>query len=239
MSSASGADTPRIKVLLVDDQVLFVESLRTVLETRAGDFEVVGVAFSGREAIELVMQKQPDIVLMDVRMPGMSGVEATRIIHETYPDIHVLMLTTFDDDEYLLEAMNHGAGGYMLKDIPPEDLIVSLRAVSKGSIIISPQVANKLLRLREGEGKAEEGSEPRARPIPDGSFLRYLSKREIEILRLIGTGADNSRIARKLSIAEQTVKNHVSVIYSKLHIHNRMQAMKLANSLKEYFGGIS
>ncbi|MGA2612069.1 MAG: response regulator transcription factor [Spirochaetia bacterium] len=226
----------RIRVLLADDQVLFVESLRTVLETRAEDFEVVGVAGTGREAVQLVMEKHPDIILMDVRMPEMDGVEATKIIHETYPDIHVLMLTTFDDDEYVVEALNHGAAGYMLKDMPPADLIVSLRAVCKGSIIISPQVANKLLRMREGEGKPEDGTEVRPKPLPDGSFLRYLSKREIEILRLIGTGADNVRIARKLSIAEQTVKNHVSVIYSKLHVHNRMQAMKLANSLKEYFG---
>ncbi len=224
----------RIRVLLADDQVLFVESLRTVLETRAEDFEVVGVAFNGREAIQQVMEKHPDIILMDVRMPDMDGVQATKIIHESWPDVHVLMLTTFDDDEYVVEALNHGAAGYMLKDIPPADLIVSLRAVCKGSVIISPQVANKLLRLREAEGKPEEESRPR--PFPDGSFLRYLSRREIEILRLIGTGADNAHIARKLSIAEQTVKNHVSDIYSKLHVHNRMQAMKLANSLKDYFG---
>lgn len=229
----------RIKVLLADDQVLFVESLRTVLETRAEDFEVVGVAFSGREAVRLAMEKHPDIVLMDVRMPDVDGVQATKIIHESWPEIHVLMLTTFDDDEYVVEALNHGAAGYMLKDIPPADLIVSLRAVSKGSIIISPQVANKLLRMREGEGKPEEGAESRPRPLPDSAFLRYLSKREVEILRLIGTGADNAHIARKLSIAEQTVKNHVSDIYSKLHIHNRMQAMKLASSLKEYFGNDS
>ncbi|HEY9594337.1 MAG TPA: response regulator transcription factor [Spirochaetia bacterium] len=226
----------RIKVLLVDDQVLFVNSLKTVLETRAEDFEVIGVALNGREAVRLVMENPPDIILMDVRMPDTDGVEATRIIHEAYPDIHVLMLTTFDDDEYVVEALNHGASGYVLKDIPPEDLIVSLRAVCKGSIIISPQVANKLLRLREGESRPDEGAEQRARSLPDGSFLRYLSRREIEILRLIGAGADNVHIARKLSIAEQTVKNHVSVIYSKLHIHNRMQAMKLANSLKDYFG---
>jgi DNA-binding NarL/FixJ family response regulator len=225
-----------IKVLLVDDQVLFVASLKTVLETRAEDFEVIGVALNGREAVRLVMENPPDIILMDVRMPDMDGVEATRIIHESYPDIHVLMLTTFDDDEYVVEALNHGASGYVLKDIPPEDLIVSLRAVCKGSIIISPQVANKLLRLREGEPRAEEGPEQKVRSTADNSFLRYLSKREIEILRLVGAGSDNAHIARKLSIAEQTVKNHVSVIYSKLHIHNRMQAMKLANSLKDYFG---
>ena len=225
----------KIRVLLVDDQVLFVESLRTVLETRAEDFEVVGVALSGREAVQQVIEKQPDIILMDVRMPDMDGVEATRIIHEMYPDIHVLMLTTFDDDTYVVEALNHGAAGYVLKDMPPSELIVSLRAVCKGSIIISPQVANKLLKMREGDGKGDDASEPRSRPPSDNSFLRSLSRREIEILRLIGTGADNALIARKLSIAEQTVKNHVSVIYSKLHVHNRMQAMTLANSLKEYF----
>ncbi len=226
----------RTRVLLVDDQVLFVESLRTVLETRAEDFEVVGVALSGREAVQLVVEKQPDIILMDVRMPDMDGVEATRIIHEMYPDIHVLMLTTFDDDAYVIEALNHGAAGYVLKDMPPGELIVSLRAVSKGSVIISPQVANKLLKMREGEGKPEDPAGQKARAPADNTFLRYLSKREIEILRLIGKGADNALIARKLSIAEQTVKNHVSVIYSKLHVHNRMQAMALANSLKEYIG---
>ncbi len=218
--------------LLADDQVLFVESLRTVLETRATDFEVVGVALSGREAIQFVVETQPDIILMDVRMPDMDGVEATKIIHEAYPDIHVLMLTTFDDDIYVVEALNHGAAGYLLKDIPPEELIVSLRAVCSGSIIISPQVANKVLRTREGEALPEEGAESRAVASGESSLLRFLSRREIEILHLIGEGADNVLIARKLSIAEQTVKNHVSVIYSKLHVHNRMQAMKLANSLK-------
>jgi DNA-binding NarL/FixJ family response regulator len=221
----------KTRVLLVDDQVLFVESLRTVLETRATDFEVVGVALSGREAIRLVVEKQPDIILMDVRMPDMDGVEATKIIHEAYPDIHVLMLTTFDDDVYVVEALNHGAAGYLLKDIPPEELIVSLRAVCSGSVIISPQVANKVLRTREGDTAPEEG-ETRPAPSADNPFLRFLSRREVEILRLIGEGADNTLIARKLSIAEQTVKNHVSVIYSKLHVHNRMQAMKLANSMK-------
>jgi len=225
----------KTRVLLVDDQVLFVESLRTVLETRATDFEVVGVALSGREAIRLVVEKQPDIILMDVRMPDMDGVEATRIIHEAYPEIHVLMLTTFDDDVYVVEALNHGAAGYMLKDIPPEDLIVSLRAVCSGSIIISPQVANKVLRNREGEAPPEEGAETRTSASGE-SFLRFLSRREIEILRLIGQGAGNVLIAKKLSIAEQTVKNHVSVIYSKLHVHNRVQAMKLVNSLKSHLG---
>jgi len=231
-----GGNMNKTRDLLVDDQVLFVESLRTVLETRAMDFEVVGVALSGREAIQFVVEKQPDIILMDVHMSDMDGVEATKIIHEAYPDIHILMLTTFDDDVYVVEALNHGVAGYILKDIPPGQLIISLRAVCSGSIIISPQVANKFLRNREGDAQPDEGAETQAPPSAENSFLKFLSRREIEILRLIGEGADNTLIARKLSIAEQTVKNHVSVIYYKLHVHNRMQAMRLAHSLKGQLG---
>ena len=224
----------KTRVVLADDQVLFVESLRTVLETRTDDIEVVGIALSGKEAVRLVMELQPDIILMDVRMPDMDGVEATKIIREAYPATHVMMLTTFDDDAYVTEALDHGAAGYVLKDIPPNELIVSLRAVCNGSVIISPSVANKLLRMKDGErGEDSSHEEPSETPTKN-SFLRYLSKREIEILRLIGKGYDNTLIAKKLSIAEQTVKNHVSVIYSKLNVHNRIQVMKLANSMKDY-----
>ena len=224
----------KLRVLLADDQVLFVESLKTVLETRSDDIEVVGIAMSGNEAVRLVMELHPDMVLMDVRMPDMDGVEATKIIREAYPDTQVMMLTTFDDDAYVVEALNHGAAGYVLKDIPPNELIVSLRAVCNGSVIISPPVANKLLRMKDGDRPAEQSHDEPADTPGRNSFLRYLSKREIEILRLIGKGYDNTLIAKKLSIAEQTVKNHVSVIYSKLNVHNRIQVMKLANSLKDY-----
>lgn len=224
----------KFRVLLVDDQILFVESLKTVLETRADDFEVVGIAHNGKEAVETVMSAQPDLVLMDVRMPEIDGVEATRIIHETYPDIHIMMLTTFDDDVYVVEALNHGAAGYLLKDIPPNELIVSLRAVCNGSIIISPQVANKLLKVKETEQHGGEKQTSTADVGSRKSLLRFLSPREIEILELIGQGYDNVLIARKLSIAEQTVKNHVSVIYSKLNLHNRVKLMKLASSLRDY-----
>lgn len=223
-----------MRVLLADDQVLFVESLRTVLETRADDIEVVGIALSGREAVRMVTELHPDVILMDVRMPDIDGVEATKIIREAYPESNVMMLTTFDDDAYVVEALNHGAAGYVLKDIPPNELIVSLRAVFNGSVIISPSVANKLLRMRDGEKRVAGAHEERAGSSGKNSFLRYLSKREIEILKLIGKGYDNTLIARKLSIAEQTVKNHVSVIYSKLNVHNRIQVMKLANTLKDY-----
>jgi DNA-binding NarL/FixJ family response regulator len=222
-----------IEVLLVDDQVLFVESLKTVIDTRAEDIHVCGVARTGKEAIESVIRHQPDVILMDVRMPVMDGVEATRIIHASFPDISIMMLTTFDDDAYVVEALNHGAVGYLLKDIPPNELISAVRAMYDGAIIISPQVANKLLRARESAGQGRPGA-----PAESG-LLRFLSRREIEVLRLIGEGYDNGRIARKLGIAEQTVKNHVSIIYSKLNMHDRIQVMRLADNLKDYMPPVS
>ncbi|HUX14522.1 MAG TPA: response regulator transcription factor [Spirochaetia bacterium] len=143
-----------------------------------------------------------------------------------------MMLTTFDDDAYVVDALNQGAVGYILKDVPPDELIVAVRAIHSGSIIISPQVANKLLRAKEST--AHSSSDESTRTFSETSLLKYLSKREIEVLRLIGEGYDNSAISRRLFSAEQTVKNHVSVIYSKLNIHNRIQVMKLADSLKDY-----
>lgn len=284
-----------IRVLLVDDQVLFVHGLRTVLEVRGEGISVVGTAGNGREALELVPQLRPDVVLMDVRMPVMDGVEATRLLRESHPEVNIMMLTTFDDDTYVTEALNHGAAGYVLKDIPPDQLVVSIRAVHNGSVLISPQVAKKLLRQRdtpddatgaEAEPHAEldaadahgdpadKGSATAERPArvresgelllrnqdaddeypadsgeneigaaaaptagEEHSLLRYLSRREVEVLRLIGEGYDNALIARKLHIAEQTVKNHVSVIYSKLNVHDRIRVMKLATNYRDYLGG--
>jgi len=127
-----------IQVLLVDDQVLFVQSLRTVLNTVAADIHVCGIALNGKEAVDFVSRQRPDVILMDVRMPVMDGVEATRIIHKEHPDISIMMLTTFDDDSYVVEALNEGAVGYILKDVPPEELIIAVRAIYSGKIIISP-----------------------------------------------------------------------------------------------------
>jgi DNA-binding NarL/FixJ family response regulator len=222
-----------IRTLLVDDQVLFVESLKLVLETRSEDIRVVGIAHDGREAIEAAAREHPDMVLLDVRMPNLDGVEATRILHESYPRMQIIILTTFDDDSYASEALKFGAAGYVLKDIPPHELIASIRAVHNGSILISPQVANKLLRNRDGADAAAtgDGDRPSSR---DNSLLRFLSRREVDVLRLIGRGYDNTLIAEKLAIAEQTVKNHVSVIYQKLNIHDRARVMRLANRLKDY-----
>lgn len=145
----------RITVLLADDQLLFVESLKTVLETRASDLSIQDIAHNGLEAVEAVRRRQPDIVLMDIRMPVMDGVEATRIIHQEYPEVAIMMLTTFDDDEYLTEALKLGAAGYLLKDSPPNELIAAIRSLLQGSVIISPQVANKLLRIGDAEKRRD------------------------------------------------------------------------------------
>ncbi len=222
----------RIAVLLADDQLLFVESLKTVLETRAADLSIQDIAHNGLEAVEAVRRRKPDIILMDIRMPVMDGVEATRLIHQEYPDVAIMMLTTFDDDEYVTEALKVGAAGYLLKDSPPNELIAAIRSLLQGSVIISPQVANKLLRIGDAGKKRESAAE--AEP----EVLKFLSRREIEILRLIGQGEDNTGIADKLFISEQTVKNHVSVIYSKLNIHNRIKVMQLADRFSGYLSSL-
>ncbi len=214
-----------IRVLLVDDQTLFAESLRMVLETRAQAVEVVGVAVNGREAVAQVAESRPDIVLMDVRMPELNGVESTRIIKERFPATKVLMLTTFDDDEYVVEALHLGAAGYLLKDVPPAELIAAIEAVSEGGVLIAPQVASKLV-----EKLRQPLEPPPVRPAekPAPQWLQQLSNREKEVLQLIAAGLDNKEIAKRLYIGEQTVKNYVSIIYCKLETHDRVQATRLA-----------
>jgi DNA-binding NarL/FixJ family response regulator len=215
----------KIQIILVDDQTLFVESLRTVLETRAEDMEVIGVAFDGSKAVELVGECHPDVVLMDVRMPVMNGVESTKLIKEQYPDIKVLMLTTFDDDQYVVEALRLGAVGYLLKDMPPAELISAVRAVHEGGVLISPKVATKL--VEKIASPAEKEKEPASTTPNSSLWVNELSDREKKILQLMAQGLDNKEIAKTLFIAEQTVKNHVSIIYSKLGVRDRVQASRL------------
>ncbi len=215
----------KIQIILVDDQTLFVESLRTVLEMRADDMAVIGVAYDGAQAVELVGECKPDVVLMDVRMPVMNGVESTRLIKEEYPDIKVLMLTTFDDDQYVVEALRLGAVGYLLKDMPPVELISAVRAVHEGGVLISPKVATKLVKkIVSPAGKEKDASNP---TINSNSWVQELSEREKRILQLMAQGFDNKEIGKTLFIAEQTVKNHVSIIYSKLGVRDRVQASRL------------
>lgn len=205
-----------IRVLLVDDQSLIRQGLRALLELDA-QLEVVGEAENGQAAINLVEQLQPDVILMDIRMPIMDGVAATREICKKFPQIKVLVLTTFDDDEYVTAAMNHGATGYLLKDTPSEELAIAIRAVHKGYTQLAPGIVKKLLN-------------PPTQIQSPPSALDELTKREMEVLRLIASGASNREIAQKLFISEGTVKNHVTNILNRLNLRDRTQAAIYANS---------
>lgn len=216
----------KIKVLLVDDQILFVESLRMVLEKMANDIIVVGVAQNGREAVELASSLQPNVVLMDVRMPEMNGVESTRIISERFTEIRVIMLTTFDDDEYIIEALKYGASGYLLKNVPPADLIAAIRVVFEGNVLMAPKVASKLVKKLVNNTE-DKPSVDITLNSPD--WLDQLSNREKEILSLIAQGYDNREIAKRLYIGEQTVRNYVSIIYCKMGVKDRVLVAKMAS----------
>ena len=224
----------KIRVVLVDDQVLFVESLQTVLELRAGDIEVVGVAHDGQAGLELIRETRPDVVLMDVRMPGMDGVETTRRLHRELPDIKVVMLTTFDDDVYVREAMQYNAVGYILKNIPSSDLINSIRAVRNGTIQLSAGVMDKIV-TRTSPRREDTPPLP-----PEEIDPAVFSRREREVLYLLSQGLDNTAIAEKLFIAEQTVKNQISKIYAKIGVHDRFHAAELARRMEigQYCGYI-
>lgn len=212
----------QIRVLLADDQKLFVESLENVLRSRGKDIAIVGIAYNGQEALELVRRTKPDIVLMDVRMPVMDGVECTRLIKQTHPEIKVIMLTTFDDDEFIIEALKVGAVGYILKDVSPNELIDDIRIICEGSVLFSPKVVRKIVNRIDSTGKTL--GDDRA------AWLESLSRKEREILVYISKGYNNQEIAAKIHMGEQTVRNYVSRIYSKLGLKDRSHAMKEAIS---------
>jgi len=214
-----------IRVVLADDQVLFVEMLEFLLENSAPDITVVGTANNGANAVQAVQELRPDVVLMDVRMSGMDGIEATRRIKQELPHTQVMMLTTFDDDVYVKDSIQYGAAGYVLKNTNREELIACIRALCRGSIQISPSVARRLVQARaDAVGSAEDADAFRQR-------VRSLSQREHEILAYIYQAYSNREISEKLSISEQTVKNYISIVYSKLSVEGRFQLIRL---LKEH-----
>ena len=212
-----------IGVLIADDQQLFADGLKVVIESRAPQFKVVGIAGSGKQAVSMAAELRPDVVLMDVRMPEMDGVAATRIIHDKYPDIKILILTTFDDDEYVEFSLQNGAIGYLLKNRPAEELIDSIKALAKGIIQIDPAVSRKILHAERNRDSEDFNQR-----------LSWLTKREREILSLLVQAKRIVSIADDLSIAEQTVRNHISNIYFKLNIHDRMEIINYVNQIK-YF----
>lgn len=216
-----------IRILLVDDQPLFVESLKMSLESYVDDFCVVGIAKNGMGAIELALDKLPDVILMDVHLPDINGVIATKRILEQQTLSKVIMLSTYDEDEYVREALRIGASGYLLKDISPTELIAAIRALQSGLVQISPRIASKLINTMY------DGTSPK---IPEVSsrfeWFDTLTDREKEIFGLIATGFDNQQIAQRLQLAEQTVRNNISTIYSKLEVKDRFEIIRLANQIQ-------
>ncbi|OEF97525.1 response regulator [Desulfuribacillus alkaliarsenatis] len=210
-----------IKVMVVDDQKLIRDGLKIMLNLEE-DLEFVGEADNGKDALEVAKQCLPDVILMDIRMPKGDGVQGTKLIHQWNPSIKVLILTTFDDEEYVIEAIKVGGCGYLLKDIPSEELMDAIRTTYKGGSVLEPQITAKLLTHIQLQGYGQNGMlqgslSKRQAPIDEG----ILTAREREILSLIGKGYSNQQLAQSLHITEGTAKNHVTNIMSKLDLHER------------------
>lgn len=221
-----------VRVLVVDDQQLMREGIASLLRIQDG-IEIIGTAANGQEALEQAVSTKPDVILMDVRMPVMDGVVATKQVRRQVPDCKILMLTTFDDEEYVIEALRVGASGYLLKDIPARDLAQAVQAVHRGIYQLDPAVMSRVLASLTGLKSAESrasvpGTAPSSREhaasAPSSLKNAGLTDREMEVLRLIAQGATNREIAEQLVISEGTVKNHISNILSRLGLRDRTQA---------------
>jgi DNA-binding NarL/FixJ family response regulator len=206
------------RVVVVDDHALFLDGLVAMLHQRG--VTVVGTAGSGEAALAVVASARPNLVLMDLGLPGMSGVEATRRIRSEHPDVHVVVLTVLSDEASLIEAVRAGAAGYLLKDASIDEMLAGLDAALRGDWLVAPQVTGKLLRSI------------RDRPERPGAVRPSLSEREQEVLALLVEGRANAAIARELYISQSTVKHHVSAILTKLGVHNRAQAV--ARALRDW-----
>lgn len=216
-----------IHVVLADDQELVRAGLRMVIDTTP-DVEVVGEAATGAQAVRLARELRPEVVVMDIRMPGMDGIEATRRIaragdgdgRDQGHQPRVLVLTTFDLDEYIIEALRAGASGFLLKDVPPDDLVTAIRVVAEGDAIVAPSVTRRLLDRFAARLPAAAGT-----PEPD---VGHLTEREREVLRLMARGLSNAEIAGELVVSETTVKTHVGNVLAKLDLRDRVQAVVFA-----------
>lgn len=205
-----------MKVIICDDQAIVRYGLEFLLKLEK-DIDVVGLARDGAEAVDLAAKLQPDLVLMDLLMPGMNGVEATRRIRVQHPQIRVLVLTTYDDDEWVFDAVRAGASGYLLKDTPRDKVIEAIHGTAAGKAFVDPGVAGKIL---------DQVASPEAQPA--SALTGKLTEREVDVLRLVGRGLSNSEIADRLHLSEGTVRNHISIIFSKLNVSDRTHAAILA-----------
>jgi DNA-binding NarL/FixJ family response regulator len=212
-------ESEKLRVLVVDDHALFRRGLQMVLE-QEDDLELVGEASDGNEAVEKASELMPDVILMDVRMPKRSGIEAAGQIRDLLPHVKILMLTISDEEADLYEAIKAGASGYLLKEIPIEEVADAIRSVWAGQSRISPSMASKL--LNEFAAMSKAGADRPQVPTP------RLTEREMEVLRLVAQGLNNRDIAKQLFISENTVKNHIRNILEKLHLHSRMEAVVYA-----------
>jgi len=211
-----------IRVLLVDDQPLLRQGYRMVLSAQ-DDLEVVGEAADGAAAVRAAHTLRPDVALMDVRMPGMDGIEATRQIVQQTPEVRVIILTTFDVDQYAFSALRAGASGFLLKNVPPDDLLAGIRAVASGDAVVAPSMTRRLLDAFASH--LPDGSDPEK---PRDSVLDVLTEREREVFVLVATGLSNREIAAELVLSEATVKTHIGRILTKLDLRDRVQAVILA-----------
>ena len=214
-----------IRVVLADDQALLRKGFRMILEAE-DDITVIGEAADGAAALRLVELYEPDVVLMDVRMPMLDGIEATRVISASGALSHVLILTTFDLDEYAFSALRAGASGFLLKDVPPDELAQAIRTVARGDAVVSPRITKRLLEEYAHQlpdlsaGAEEQGAVP--------AVLSSLTGRETEVLIAVAEGLSNAEIAERLFVSEATVKSHVGRVLAKLGLRNRVQAVVLA-----------
>ncbi len=214
------SEDAEVRVLVVDDQALMRDGIASLLSLERG-ITVVGTAANGEEAVRQVVELQPDVVLMDVRMPVMDGVAASAHIRRDFADMPILMLTTFDDDALVLAALQAGANGYLLKDLPPADLAQAIRSASHGIYQLDPTIAAKLIAARVQPTTAPPAALP-------GRRVDELTERERDVLRLVSTGATNREIADQLFIGEATVKSHISNILGRLGLRDRTQAAMYA-----------
>jgi DNA-binding NarL/FixJ family response regulator len=205
-----------IKVMICDDQAVVREGLKAILST-SKELEVTGVAGDGAEIVEMVSKNPPDVVLMDLKMPEINGIQATRTIRDRFPQVKVLVLTTYDADEWVFDAIRSGAAGYLLKDTPRDGLIAAIEGTAAGKTHIDPAVAGKLFAQVSQSG-----------PSPASLITEMLNEREVDVLRLLARGFTNADIAMRLSLSEGTVRNYVSSVLEKLGVADRTQAAILA-----------